>query len=140
MREIPLEPNANDEAGGWLGDPMTKIRLDPHESATQTFFEIDYVTLTFDEVRDKNFVIRYTATDIDGGEPVARFFFDTDRTPPGRSKIKCRPTAPPPEGEGVCKWLTKDVPEGDYFIQMLLIDQAGNRTTVKSDTPLLVRH
>ena len=140
MREIPLEPNVNNEAGGCLGAPITKIRLDPHESATQTFFEIDYVKLTSDEVRDKNFVIRYIAMDIDGGKPAARLFFDTDGSPAGRSKIKCKPTDPPPEGEDVCKWLTKNVPDGDYFIQMLLIDQAGNRTTVTSETPVLVRH
>ena len=139
MRTATLEPNEKNEAGGWGAAPITKLRIDPHEWQPVTQFQIDWVRLLGPEVADKNFAIRYRAAD-DSGDPKVRFFYDTDTTTEGRTRITCRPTDVPPDGERVCKWLTKNVPVGEYFIHMLLIDDAGNRRVEFSDIPVVVTH
>ena len=135
MRDVELEPNADNTVGGWQADPITRLRIDPHENGTGKDIEIDWVKLTGHTTADKNFLIRYTASD-DAGDPIVRFYYDTDDTAAGRTRINCSANSP----EGTRRWITTEVAEDDYFIQMVLVDDSLNRTTIVSQVPVLVRH
>ena len=135
MRTIDLEPNENNEAGGWLGDPIDRLRLDPHENRLGITFHIDWVKLTGHTMANRNFLIRYAASD-DTGDPTVRFYYGTDDSVAGRTRVLCRRNSP----AGTCRWITTDIPEGDYLIQMVVLDDIGNRKTIVSEVPVLIRH
>jgi len=131
-----------DDIGTWGRTPVTDLRLDPHESPIPRAFHLDWVTLTGDVVADDSFRVRYQAVDPDGGTPVARLFYDTDRRATGgapRTPIACVPDPGHPAA-GSCLWRTAGVAEGEYFIHLLVTDALGNQAWATSEVPLLVRH
>ena len=131
-----------DDIGPWGRTVVTDLRLDPHESPVPRAFRLDWVTLTGDVVADESFRIRYQAADPDGGTPVVRLFYDTDRQPAAganRVPIACAPDPGFPAA-GSCLWRTSGVADGDYFIHLLVTDALGNQAWVTSEVPLLVRH
>lgn len=132
-----------DDIGPWGRTVVTDLRLDPHESPTPRALRLDWVTLTGDVVADgEYFRIRYQVADPNEGSLRARLFYDTDRRAQGgaaRTPITCAATTGA-ASPGSCLWRTGGVAVGDYFIHLLVIDAAGNRSWVTSEVPVLVRH
>jgi hypothetical protein len=130
-----------DDIGVWGDFDATDVKIDPHESSIPRIIKLDYVYLTGDTRADRAHRIRYLTADEGALPPRVRLFYDTDRDPAGATPIRCADDPRPPEGPAEsCRWRTAALPAGDYFVHMLLTDAAGNRTWVKSQTPLLVRH
>lgn len=153
LRSVPLIPGGT----SWqTGGNKTAFRLDPHEFSTMRTFHIDDVKLTGADQASTSFPIRYQATDANGDALRTSFFAVTNRQGANAQAISCANTSSAPgsgrykvylpmvnngvalEGQS-CIWNVAGVPNGNYYIKMVVND-GRNITSTISDTPLLVRH
>lgn len=155
MNTIRTEPNAGANRP-WSQSAPTVFRLDPHEFPAAHAFNVDYVMLTGDSVANTSYNIRYT---VSNNASNVQFFYDTDRNADnGTTAISCGAArtqaansrayiplvtagAAPPvvPGGSTCRWNTASVPNGSYYVYMVVND--GSNTVARySDTPVVVQH
>lgn len=151
LRTVPLEPNSYTT---WSNTDKRGLRIDPHEFPEERTFDLDYVLLTANDRASTTYTIRSHITDADRQQPTVQLFYSPTQTESNGTPITCGgmrsgslPTkifvpvvaSPGTAGRGECVWNVASVPDGDYWVYMVVNDGL-DRVVVFSDTPLEVRH
>jgi hypothetical protein len=106
---------------GWQSQ-MSYFRFDPHEDPQQRRFYLDYIRIAADdELTNRAFDIKYTASDTDNSSLTLTLNVDLDTTP-GNGNEQTIYSGAVGVGDGIFKWAPDSSFNGDYYIQASVND------------------
>jgi hypothetical protein len=111
----------------WTASPTRRqLRIDPHEFPEQVVFHLDDVKLAAMDESNGSFIVRFNASDADGGTPNVTLFYDTDKDP-NNGKTQFAALSGSAVTSEQYAWDTDPVPSGAYWVYAQVSDGTDTR-------------